>query len=392
MLEQLQGEISRFYAGCVQQRQLSGQSGHKQIKALPDGRQLRYTYNGGQETIDVRLSPKSRPGAPQAKSPEKSVHDFVLAIDVLFESEQHVAGDVTSYTEVVVTPADIRKYYIRDKYTYFDTFKVVGLQVGDLAEGGYAAKSAGSVKDPDNRLKSLTGYPTAKSVERTLTAADAPPNLLGHCFVARPRDNIDPKTVIDVFAATCDIQKTNSYPDGEGSTLAVDDPTFDYAVKQDFRWTIRVREFVDGGPVAIGVTTRCEGETQHFTAPEIEVLPESGVDYVPGYNIPPTVEDAPVVTADARTSSWAFAALSAWEDTGDNTDPTLGSSDPEAKLGKLLDELSGSSTITGPEPLERKLLDAPAWEQPVEEMTKIATITWTPSLSGGRGKATIEVA
>lgn len=520
ILELLQGEISRFYAGCVQQRQLSGQSGHKQIKALPDGRQLRYTYNGGQETIDVRLSPKSHPKATQAESPEKPTHDFVLAIDVLFESEQHVAGDVTSYTEVVVTPgdpgvpgepfpsdwdmlfasssplfspedpltepwdwespgrgpigpskyykaigffdgyvgpytvtptgiplfsevdidgmsvsetpftlvygapymdyssapsgthlmvefgwtvpgatvpipptpADIRKYYIRDKYTYFDTFKVVGLQVGDPAEGGYTAKSAGSVDDPDNRLKSLTGYPTAKSVDRTLTAADAPPNLLGHCFVARPRDSIDLKTVIDVYAATCDVQKTNSYPDGEGSTLAVDDPTFDYAVKQDFRWTIRVREFVDGGPVAIGVTTKCEGETQHFTAPEIEVLTEAGIEYEPGYNIPPTVEDAPVVTADARTSSWAFAALSAWEDTGDNTDPTLGSDDPEAKLGKLLDELSGSSTITGPEPLERKLLDAPAWEQPVEAMTKIATITWTPSPTGGKGSASIEAA
>lgn len=520
ILELLQGEISRFYAGCVQQQQLSEQPGYKQIKALANGVQLRYAYNGGQETIDVRLSPKDQPESRTSQPPEKPTHDFVLAIDVLFESEQHVAGDVTSYTEVVVTPgdpgvpgepfpsawavlfaspsplfspedpltepwdwespgrgpigpskyykasgffdgyvgpyiatplgismfsevdiggmsisetpftlvygapyidyssspsgtylmvefgwtvpgatvpipptpADIRKYYIRDKYTYFDTFKVVGLQVGDLAEGGYAAKSAGSVEDPDNRLKSLTGHPTAKSVDRTLTAAEMPANVLGHCFVARPRDPVDTKTIIDVYAATCDVQKTNSYPDGEGSTLLVDDPTFDYAVKPDFSWTIRVREFVDGAPVAIGVTTKCEGETQHFVAPEIEVPSEGGPTLEPGYNIPPTIAEDPIINADARTSSWAFAASGVWEDSGDNSDPTASSGDSEAGLGRLLAELSGSATLVGPEPLEREWLTAPHWEQPVSEMTKIATITWTPSPTGGKGSASIEAA
>lgn len=76
--QQFQGEIGRFYQTCRQSVDLSKQPGYKQFKALPGGAQLRYSYNGGQETMDIRVSPKRRPQEEPPKQPTKEPWDFLL--------------------------------------------------------------------------------------------------------------------------------------------------------------------------------------------------------------------------------------------------------------------------------------------------------------------------
>jgi len=76
--ENMQGIITRFYERCSQQRQLAEQPGMRTQQSLPGGGQLRYTHNHGQETVDVRLSPKKAAPEETTKSPPKEPWDFLL--------------------------------------------------------------------------------------------------------------------------------------------------------------------------------------------------------------------------------------------------------------------------------------------------------------------------
>jgi len=515
LYEQMQGELGQFYHAARQAVDIPEAPGGARIKQLAGGGQLRYTNNQGLESLDVRLTPQQIAAVQQRTPRQPDKHDVVLAIDVLFENELYLAGDVTSYTEVEVAPADpgtpgdpfppesawtflfasadpvfspsspavaggadangtyltaskyyrangslagyigpyltsvagtallspvnilgpsvsidpftlvygapvwtgsatlirvefgwtvpgaalpvpptdadIRKYYERNTYKYFDVLNVVGVQVGALDDGGYSARSAGP-RVEDDRLKALSGRTTDQTVDRALTVASPKTNIVGQCFAARPRDTADPTTEIDVYVATCNISKINAYPDGEGSTLDVDDPTFNYTPHQPVRWTLRLREYIDEAPVAIGVTTVTEQETQLYYAPDVFVPDEIGGHFEPGHDVPPSLFDPPVVAAATRSATWAFAARPDWVDTGDGADPTAPSSTPNPALGNQLGEASGIKVVTGPTPLLRELLDSASWEQLVTAMTKIATIKWTAPLSGGIGSATIEIA
>lgn len=522
-LEELSGEIARFHAGCLQQQQLSGQPSYKKIKSLPDGSQFRYYYNNGQETLDVRMSPKVGDESTTTTSTDYRPVDAVLAIDVLFDHHTYTAADINHYEEFVFsegdpgvpgdpfppqsswtelfspsdtplfspsspasagggdpngvytgasnyyralgvldgyvgpyltsemgfalisgpldisgpsvydgatpmtvvyaapvdwngdgiadvfrvefgwlvpgavipippTPPDIRKLHERDTHEHLNTLLVVGMQVGTLGEGGYAAVSTGDSGTGDGRLKCIDSNPSNLTASRELTFDDPEPNIVGCGFVARPRDSVDPVTEIDVYVESCNIIKQNSYPESENGSLDVDDPSFTYDVDKEVSWTIRAREFVDAGPVAVSISTSVEKRTQHFYPPDEEVFDESGSHFEPGYDVPPSLSD-PAVVAPAvdRARTWAFAALSTWEDAGDNADPTDVETLQDPALGTLLVEASGTKTVAGPNPLKREFLDTPEWERPVTEMTKIATIRWVRPTGPGKGKATIEL-
>lgn len=78
-MERLGAFIAKFRAGCVQQQQLSGQPGYKKNITMPDGGQLRYSYNDGQETMDIRLSPKeSSSEETKEEKTESSAWDWLV--------------------------------------------------------------------------------------------------------------------------------------------------------------------------------------------------------------------------------------------------------------------------------------------------------------------------
>jgi len=94
--QRYQGEIDKFYLGCRQQVDMTGQPGYKQMKALPDGAQLRYSFNHGQETMDIRVSPKERPAEEEPKKPEKEPWDFLLIdVDIPIFTTGYVSSPAT---------------------------------------------------------------------------------------------------------------------------------------------------------------------------------------------------------------------------------------------------------------------------------------------------------
>lgn len=105
LYEQLQGEITQFYSRARQSGDMSGSPGFKVVKQLPNGGQLRYTNNHGLETIDVQLHSVEQ-STQEAVRVRPELTDVVLAIDVLFDVDAQVAGDVTTYWKDVVNPGN----------------------------------------------------------------------------------------------------------------------------------------------------------------------------------------------------------------------------------------------------------------------------------------------
>lgn len=291
------------------------------------------------------------------------------------------------------TPEVRGKLYQRDVTSRFDTLYAVGLRVGDPDKGGYEIISGTEEpQEQDNRLKALILSPTLLSAERAMTVdGEESFNQVGHGFVVRPSRPDEDKVVIEVFAASCNIRKFNAYPDGEGSTLEADDPTFSYEPKDPnlALWTVRAREFVDQSPVAVRVQYTTEQEVQHYSPEPTQPPPDESGNLppaTPGYDKVPDIPSPPVTSDSPRTPVWHFAALEDWTDPGDG-DPTLDPS--QESLGRLLGEAEGGTIVTGPDPLERELPDTLNWKQPLAEMTQIARIEWTPATPTREGKARI---
>lgn len=101
--ERYQGEINKFYLGIRQQLDLSQQPGYKQFKALPDGGQLRYSYNHGQETMDIRLSPKALQEVTREEERKTPLPDYCV-VDLVIPDSTAVKGD---FIAKVVKPAAI---------------------------------------------------------------------------------------------------------------------------------------------------------------------------------------------------------------------------------------------------------------------------------------------
>lgn len=99
LLLRYQGEIRRFHAAARQSVEISGQPGHAAHRSLPDGGELRYANNYGQETITVRLRAQQKV-VKTSREQQQKVDTFepVLAVDVLFDNAIYMVGDVTSYT------------------------------------------------------------------------------------------------------------------------------------------------------------------------------------------------------------------------------------------------------------------------------------------------------
>lgn len=103
LFQQHKGPIGQFHSKARQQRELSEQPIAHMQQAMPDGGRMRYSYNNGQETIHVALEP--RPGTPVGTQPqvlELPPTQPSLAIDVLFDCEPYLAGDIWAYTETTV--------------------------------------------------------------------------------------------------------------------------------------------------------------------------------------------------------------------------------------------------------------------------------------------------
>ena len=163
-LEQLQGEINRFYLGVRQQIDLTGQPGHKQFKALPGGGQLRYSLNEGQETLDVRLSPKKGAQEEEKKKPPKEPWDF-LVIDLSnpvwssgYPDSPTTRASRMTVGAKLVTPAPTTEVSARDNQSFNSATQQSSTTDPILMfAGAAAAHEIGSVDvvTPDTQVSSL---------------------------------------------------------------------------------------------------------------------------------------------------------------------------------------------------------------------------------------------
>lgn len=522
LYHQHQGEISRFQGKARQNREISGQPGSSMQQAMPDGGQMRYTFNGGQETVHVKLTPGESETTSESTTQQESHHaEPLLAIDIVFEPELFMSGDIYSYTqtsreestwlweegdpipvdlndpalvhethnlpdnpigqsfggpiaytvgdtftlvtgigmaETFAGPADfaflsmfpvtrygfaietftelkltdngnwfhdssnfwsspartdppdykntwvkVDAYYyyrragvpeptwlgregppvttneqqnVRDQVSYFDTVNVVGA-IGDVGGDSYEATSVGT--STDKRLVPTTQLGAAVTVGRTVSIGSVPPGPVGAGFIAKPRKPVDPSdtqpkpTIIDIYIAAENTIKTNTYPGLEESAFEIDDASFSYDIKRDLGFSIRCREFIDGGGgYIVRVAPSFQKRKKHFTAPN--------------HDQEPTIA-GPTVDSDAgRDASWKFAADKGWVDAGGApADPS------NARMGKLLaDSGAIARTVTAHDVPPRTVHTAPSYSGGVAGMTKVATIEWTPpAKEREHGKATI---
>jgi hypothetical protein len=98
----LAGTINAFHIKARQNRDISGQTGSSMQQALPDGGQLRYVYNMGQETMYVRLQGrvvKQILSVPEGKLLASSP---LLAVDVLISPRTFKIGDINSFRKETI--------------------------------------------------------------------------------------------------------------------------------------------------------------------------------------------------------------------------------------------------------------------------------------------------
>lgn len=262
----------------------------------------------------------------------------------------------------------------REKRTYFDVLNVVGTRVEDDPDNPedepYEANSLGDTDDA--RLTPVTA--AARSMSRTISIndPDSGEGFLGSCFVARPRvwppnPGEDPKKLtVKLYAASINVAQHNQLPGKETSAFGTDDDTMNYIAKTELRVKVRARELGPVTPIAVRVNLTTEGKIERF------VDDEGG-----GY---PSIEAGTETISAARVRDWSFAALDTWQPGGgEPADPAAVDVEGKSTMGELLDE-EGYSTInvSGPQPMPRSVPAAPAWTQPVEEMTQIGYVEWTP--------------
>lgn len=303
---------------------------------------------------------------------------------------------------VAVPPTErvVHKHYVRHEYEYIEGLIAVGLAVGEPGtDGAYSVKSVGvELGDPDidSRLQTLAGGDAVRTITRRITIEEPEPRVSGAGFAARPKTPQGEGFEIDVWMGSCNVTKKNAYPDGEGSTVEEDDPSFEYDATTGVDWTIRLREFVDVTPHRFHVETETEQRVTTWLPPpaesgggEEEEEPDPDAEVEREHDVAPTERQEPPEISDMNLwFDWGFAAAEAWEDTGEG-DPTDAQATGSKLLGNLLAERAGHSEVAKCDVTDRALLTEARWNLEFDEMTKVATIKWTPGTQTGGGTAKI---
>jgi hypothetical protein len=276
-----------------------------------DGIPFAYNQNGQNGWVEGVNSPGQ---VPIAESPPRTalrVSDFVyVSISTRRDTTLgFVAGSSSAVWLLNIwdAPGGVTRSNARDQTSYFDFLNVVGL-IGDPDKKPYTAISTGAHDNP--KLLALTQAPAGVSIVRAIAPSSVPPGTIGVGFLAKPTTALHPGgkpgvTVIDVYVASENSIKANTFPGGQDLVFSTDDPSFTYSVKRDLRMRVRVRELINGeSPFIVRVAPLTTRRVQHFSAPE-----QGAVSF-------PSLPDTPVDNDAGRDASWKFGAQSRWIDNG----------------------------------------------------------------------------
>lgn len=118
LYHQTQGAISAFHQKARMSRLISDQEGSHMMQALPDGGQMRYSYNFGIETVHVRLNPRVVAAAQEEAKLQvrRKLSTAYLAIDVVLTPKLYKALTQYSRTSEVI-PSPTRHWYEPEFWT-----------------------------------------------------------------------------------------------------------------------------------------------------------------------------------------------------------------------------------------------------------------------------------
>lgn len=138
LFNQHRAAITQFQSKARQARQISEQSGSHMHQSLPDGGMMRYVYNQGQETVYVRVAPRSTTTTTETTSETKPPQSPALAIDVLFTPKKFDVADIYRIEESTkyhpaVPPEDITYPYGSDDTINVEPFRE-GTGAADYSE------------------------------------------------------------------------------------------------------------------------------------------------------------------------------------------------------------------------------------------------------------------
>lgn len=404
----LQGYIRAFQASARQQLMMNNQTGTRLFQPIPNG-QMEYSFNYGQETIRVRLEAAERERLVREQEVEVPPEyvPMLLAIDVIFAPSYYQYLRYIGHTFPVGGSSTLHAY-ARLTRRRWDILTAVGVTTSDISDDPKQAVSlqqfGGSSGDkflaPTSRpfLIDDKAIPQKAITRRVTMEQNAGEEFFGGCFIARaaPEDDFQGPITFDLYMASMNTRAEwyepvpnpgwlNDFPPGVIPSGAVD-----FSAEQSYR--IRVREvrpsearivactleaveFKDDLRTGFESISNSIVRETALSAAQLEAVPEEGWFWSGDWD-----EYA------SRLQTWHFLATREWEDDPDDYSPASGA----VGMGELLAG-TGQTTrnVAGPQNADIQYLE-PDWAGPAPDgMTKIATVTWTPTGTEEYGSATI---
>lgn len=386
----LLGPINHFYAKAMQVVQLSERPQVALHQQLP-GVRLRFTHNNGLQHVHVDLAVPNPVSGGVPMVPPVYPPRAYLAIDVLVSGEYYRAASSNSF------PLDYPDTYGRGFRDDYATGVVAAASLGANGDGDLIAANVGSrtgsplVAAP--ALRSIEDETTTQigSVDDYVPEPDKP-EITNPVTDDLPARQLLPDLMVIGFLVDTEALGTGAAPVTIDLYLAsttqkrisyVDDSvpinTLTRSALDDLEYRIRVRELDPTQPVGV-VEILWRGEYRLRAQSRISL---GGTP--PEYEeIDADDEFAKVIWDGGFFASQGWAVLE-----GDPLNPE------ETHMGMLLAETVVTETEVASivDPLSEFVSMAPPpWTDPVESMTKVATVIWLPSpTTGVPGAATIEL-
>lgn len=382
---ELLGPIGHFYAKAVQVAALSDLPQVALHQDLP-GVRLRFTSNNGQQTVHVELAVPNPKVPPVGRElPPKKSKSF-LAVDVLVSSAYYRRGAVWRLppepgTYVAVT---------NDRYV---NFVLGGAQL--VRSGEVVSTTAGRRTEVSPRaapaLRSYNDNSTgfAPGVTRHVPAPTIPGNSTPPEFEMPGGDQLLPDTIVLGFLLDTEGLGSEApveldlYLISETQKVTVDDRVIEGGVYvreayTNLEFRVRARE-LDSYQVPAVVEVVWLGDWREWRKARGEgpTFPE---------------DETETITPDQLIFQGGFFVGAGWtEPPGDIVDAD------RPQMGVLLDETTPATRevlgVIDPFATDRSVDPPQPWDQPVANMTKIATVKWTPSgMPAVPGVATITLA
>lgn len=372
LANQMQGQISHFYQRAAAQARIGGLDQTGAVQRVPQG-QLRYVNNNGQETIYVELAYAVTRSSSEETPKKSERHHAILAVDVIIDLEYYRSVSVSTFHD-----ENYYSYYIHDR---FGTGVAGGMVVGSGAKAVQVRNGIFS----DNPNPTPPGVFSSAGANSFATVSATRPNFdpIIPAMTIPPDPTIDPQVypknmvmgyLLDTEGlgsdapVSFDLYLASSI---QNVKKAVEDYDLTRTIRDNLTFTIRARELSILSPVCLIFVPRT-GEMrlgQKTSTPIGGTPPEYSVIYFPEDVLPDKL---------VTELSCSWYANTGWTDPGG--DMPLASTEPH--MGELLLEIPEQTRVVASQvhPGSGVFDTEPiAWVGPLTDMTKVASIRWTPS-------------